>query len=72
MQTIDHDNIVRMYGVVLDKDNSLMLVSALTIKNLKNLYTVIKVLEEGNASKKVADRIQSSVVPDQNATKGAV
>ena len=26
MQTIDHDNIVRMYGVVLDKDNSLMLV----------------------------------------------
>ena len=35
MQTIDHDNIVRMYGVVLDKDNSLMLVSALTIKYLK-------------------------------------
>ena len=26
MQTVDHDNIVRMYGVVLDKDNSLMLV----------------------------------------------
>ena len=26
MQTIDHDNIVRMYGVVLDKDNALMLV----------------------------------------------
>ena len=29
MQTIDHDNIVRMYGVVLDKDNALMLVRLL-------------------------------------------
>lgn len=27
MQAVDHDNIVRMYGVVLDKENSLMLVS---------------------------------------------
>jgi len=29
MQTIDHENIVRMYGVVLDKENSLMLVTEL-------------------------------------------
>ncbi|KAK6176309.1 hypothetical protein SNE40_014616 [Patella caerulea] len=29
MQTIDHENIVRMFGVVLDKDNSLMLVTEL-------------------------------------------
>lgn len=27
MQTIDHENIVRMFGVVLDKDNTMMLVS---------------------------------------------
>ena len=26
MQNIEHENIVRMYGVVLDKDDSLMLV----------------------------------------------
>lgn len=26
MQNVDHENIVRMYGVVLDKDDSLMLV----------------------------------------------
>lgn len=32
MQTIDHDNIVRMYGVVLDKENSLMLVMAESAK----------------------------------------
>lgn len=36
MQTIDHENIVRMYGVVLDKENSLMLVNT----NLK-LFTVL-------------------------------
>ncbi|GAB1605928.1 activated Cdc42 kinase-like isoform X3 [Argonauta hians] len=29
MQTIDHENIVRMFGVVLDKENSLMLVTEL-------------------------------------------
>lgn len=29
MQAVDHDNIVRMYGVVLDKENSLMLVTEL-------------------------------------------
>ena len=27
MQTIDHENIVHMFGVVLDKDNSMILVS---------------------------------------------
>ncbi|XP_063410584.1 activated Cdc42 kinase-like isoform X19 [Mytilus trossulus] len=29
MQNVDHENIVRMYGVVLDKDDSLMLVTEL-------------------------------------------
>lgn len=29
MQTIDHENIVRMFGVVLDKDNTMMLVTEL-------------------------------------------
>nr|KAG5702466.1 hypothetical protein BaRGS_015098 [Batillaria attramentaria] len=29
MQSVDHENIVRMYGVVLDKDNSLMMVTEL-------------------------------------------
>lgn len=28
MQSIDHDHMVRMFGVVLDKENTLMLVSA--------------------------------------------
>ena len=27
MQCVDHENIVRMYGVVLDKENAMMLVS---------------------------------------------
>lgn len=27
MQSVDHENIVRMYGVVLDKENAIMLVS---------------------------------------------
>jgi len=27
MQSVDHENIVRMYGVVLDKENTMMLVS---------------------------------------------
>ena len=27
MQSVDHENIVRMYGVVLDKENAMMLVS---------------------------------------------
>ena len=47
MQTIDHDNIVRMYGVVLDKDNSLMLVSELKLRNLNNVYGVFTIEQAG-------------------------
>lgn len=39
MQTIDHENITRMFGVVIDKDNSLMLVSSI---NFILHYSMVK------------------------------
>ncbi|KAL5015114.1 hypothetical protein ScPMuIL_009384 [Solemya velum] len=40
MQTIDHENITRMFGVVIDKDNSLMLVTELA--PMRSLLECIK------------------------------
>lgn len=41
MQDVDHDHIVRMYGVVLDTDDSLMMVSLSIICSILSFVIIV-------------------------------